>query len=820
LNKNLTFTCLLFSLLFLSKITSQNSLPSQTWDAASNYTFMYYPETLAGGTDFHIQTNQHFLAFDYERLHLKDLRRIKNPKPEIQAVRENLDFLPLVVDQDLFSGVLRYQGKAYKLVEGPSKPADCQLIESGKYFQRRNLINLHFEQGAPPVEAALEIVSWPDRIVFVLKVTSKTPLNDITLEMRTKFSSQNRDKIFQDKNNFFGLDAKGDGFLYAPVGKTTGKLQDTTFICSKTFTAANEFQMAFTAIPVTKYQKSNRANTVLEDASSIQISPVQIAPFRVNLESRFNPVYGWHEIKLRNDKKEGNGIERVLFTVENTSDATQQVRLNFSKTQVAGITGISAILRDKNQNPIGIPIQISKNWHNQKKSEFMGPWFRGFTMLSIAAHKKIDLELTLANAYWGTVPAASHAQLCLSGWGNSWGNNQLWEQSAIGAFGESICYEPEGGQAQTMITDQRPLFVESTDVNVKRPQQYNWTPNVGGADFFRFYDENGKKQHIKRIKTHYKRNCPNLTEVSYVGTTSKGEADYELTTSIYRSDDYVRGVYKIKLNVKDTLNFSRLAVVQMGSDTYAYTGDNKFAFGDENGLIEEWDTQWGDSEYRKKGLHTQGKMPWVSLHENVNRDPNKWGTSANRGLLVKSWSAQVGGKKTSPYFSEFGAKARGENTSLLELNMAEGTTQLLPGDFIEAELVQLILPVDSESYYGPNKLFKKELKANANTWKPVYRELLGNTLKIKASKGKVEHSFPVVVAVNKHNEAQIDIEGGIGYVPVTFTGLSSYTDHKLVITKNGKKVSLDQSVHGNDYWQTDYDPVSKTWEITYSVLLD
>jgi hypothetical protein len=28
---------------------------------------------------------------------------------------------------------------------------------------------------------------------------------------------------------------------------------------------------------------------------------------------------------------------------------------------------------------------------------------------------------------------------------------------------------------------------------------------------------------------------------------------------------------------------------------------------------------------------------------------------------------------------------------------------------------------------------------------------------------------------------------------------------------------LDQSVHGNDFWQTDFDPVRKRWQITYNI---
>ena len=30
---------------------------------------------------------------------------------------------------------------------------------------------------------------------------------------------------------------------------------------------------------------------------------------------------------------------------------------------------------------------------------------------------------------------------------------------------------------------------------------------------------------------------------------------------------------------------------------------------------------------------------------------------------------------------------------------------------------------------------------------------------------------------------------------------------------------LDQIAHGNDFWQTDYEPAPKTWRITYNVPL-
>ena len=59
------------------------------------------------------------------------------------------------------------------------------------------------------------------------------------------------------------------------------------------------------------------------------------------------------------------------------------------------------------------------------------------------------------------------------------------------------------------------------------------------------------------------------------------------------------------------------------------------------------------------------------------------------------------------------------------------------------------------------------------------------------------------------------LRGGLGYVPVSFSGLESATGYELRV--DGKVV--DQSVHGNDFWQTDYDPESRRWSRTYTIPL-
>ena len=57
---------------------------------------------------------------------------------------------------------------------------------------------------------------------------------------------------------------------------------------------------------------------------------------------------------------------------------------------------------------------------------------------------------------WKGLPAASHNQLALPGYKGH--RNHLWEQSAIGAWGESICYDPENGLSAS-ITDVRGRWV-------------------------------------------------------------------------------------------------------------------------------------------------------------------------------------------------------------------------------------------------------------------------------------------------------------------------------------------------------------------------
>jgi hypothetical protein len=539
----------------------------------------------------------------------------------------------------------------------------------------------------------------------------------------------------------------------------------------------------------------------------------------------YEPARGWHRVNLDEivpvmppgpNEDGNNSIERVKLLLTNPDSTEQVARLLLAKSaggirvrHGAPITGISAVLRDVHGNPTGIAVQLSKNWHNRPEGgTYAGAWFHGFSQVRLPPKATVDLELTIAYAHWGGVAAASHAQLCLIGWGS----NQLWDQSALGAWGESICYEPDQAQAHAAVLDVRPVMVRSMNRNLR----WSWTHNVGGGDFFRLFDSAGNRVFPARMRTAYLRQGPCLTEVAYAGHTTAA-IEHSATVSLARTDDVVRGIYRLRMDVKEALDFSRFVIFQIGADTYSYTGERKMAFGNETGVLREWDTQWGGDRYRTDPIECTGRVPWVSLHDAVSRATKQQaGDWANRGVIIRAWDARLGGRKAAPWVAERGVKARGNDTSTIDLIPPPGVTRLEPGDFVEATIEHIIVPQFAEDYYGPNKSLRAALAKWANTWHMIHREATSNDRRVEVTTGTLEGRYPAVRIQTATDHAELTIADGLGYVPVTFAGLTSHAGYTLLL--DGQPV--DQSVHGNDFWQTDYDPTQRRWEITYNVPLD
>jgi len=101
----------------------------------------------------------------------------------------------------------------------------------------------------------------------------------------------------------------------------------------------------------------------------------------------------------------------------------------------------------------------------------------------------------------------------------------------------------------------------------------------------------------------------------------------------------------------------------------------------------------------------------------------------------------------------------------------------------------------------------------------VYREAIGNDLQVDVTTGTLADQYPVEISA-ENNIALFSISGGIGYVPLTITNVGDYRDPQLYRKVDGLWQQVDQSVHGNDFWQTEYRASTGTWDITYNVNLD
>jgi hypothetical protein len=155
-----------------------------------------------------------------------------------------------------------------------------------------------------------------------------------------------------------------------------------------------------------------------------------------------------------------------------------------------------------------------------------------------------------------------------------------------------------------------------------------------------------------------------------------------------------------------------------------------------------------------------------------------------------------------------------------ELAPPQGLKRLLPGDFVDIEIEQVIIPSKASLYYGPNMDFAVALERDVNTWKMVRREAAGNDLKVAMREGTLLQSYPIEIAVSVLQKASFSITGGIGYAPITFTGLKNYKGYKLSKQDGDKLTPVEQGLPDTGFWQTDYDNFSQTWSMTFNINLD
>ncbi len=825
---------------------ASNGIPSPVLCHANEYASMWWGYGLRGRSpEGHrvlcLQTSRYGLAFDLEGVSFGGLGAWPSPVSESEFMAKPADAvfgLPKV----RLEISLEADGEVYRLTSLAKAQDDVRIVEHGRFLQRIEFHQLIFknaqDQVLPDVKTVLELAAWPDRLALVLHVTPKEAVAKPRARLALALEDGRTPRLALPKATqaearpLNGSDDHGLAVItsgpteWAESQPAGGAALVSTE--SAWWEGDRTLTIPMVILPVRREDAQHLAARIRDQNVPFDGLALQgrgIAPYVHPLQITYDRPRGMYRVQLGEADAEGwtpardlDRLERVSVRLTNDSDYPRDLRLCFARDQkMEGLPGMVPMLRDGQGFPIGLPVQISKNWHGEY-------WFHASTMLRLPPRSAFDLEFTMAYAHWGGVPPVSHAQLCLVGWGG----HQLWHEVAIGCFGESVTYDPEVGLNRSFIDDVRPLMVRAMTNRYSRNSRWNWTNNVGGGDFLVLCDEHGERQLLSSVRCAYQRYGPNLAEVRYAGRSPDRAIEADITVRHARSEDIVRGLYHLRYDVRNSTRFQRLAFFQMGADRYNDHQFGMLARGTHEGLTQEWPVVTGEPGYNRQGVACPGDQPWVATYApkppprgDRPYDADLHGAWANRGFIVRSWRARLGGADVpNPFISEY-RTTNGPPSVAIELAPPPGLDTLQPGDFVEADVEFIVLPVHAGDYYGPNQAMGQALKADGDSWRMVWREAVGNLPAVQALRGAVTRRAPLLVQCDAAGGAEIVMDGGLGFVPVTFRGARDYR-HPVLEQQlaSGEWVPIDQAVHGNDFWQADFEVDSATWAVAYNVSRD
>eukprot|EP00434_Breviolum_minutum_P023953 symbB.v1.2.021138.t1/scaffold1812.1/size105704/2 len=483
--------------------------------------------------------------------------------------------------------------------------------------------------------------------------------------------------------------------------------------------------------------------------------------------------HAWH-VPLRSPD------QSFQVVLENPSSTAANARIIFHLDQPSKITGVATILRNASSGkPSGLHLQFSKNWHTNDcywgRIRYDGTWFSAIVELTLPPLTRLQAELLVVYQFFGHLHSVSHAQLSLIGWP---GSNGLWEEVGLGAEGESITYEPNMQQRRSMVLDTRPFLVCMMDTpectcfkEVNSSGSFaemrcvwnkaldsscrgdvlttGWTENHGGSDFL---ISNG----------------PRFTNASYDGLTADGAVRVKREVSSWATRDIARHLHSFRYEVLRNMTYSRFGLYVLGADWYNFVADPDIVYGDLEGLIGMAMNHTASVErfeYSKVFRQIPCKLPcWFTMLTKTSQETHH----AHRGLILRRFSAHVGGQVRGPTFSVMGSDNFGQPTLGLELGVAgDGNPlHLQVGDVISAEVELLLYPKSESVYYGQAPLHLK------NDWELVFREA---QLQVEVLEGQLQREYPLRLAVST-SSGQAEFKALVpanfsGVLPVTIAGV-------------------------------------------------
>lgn len=815
-------------------------IPSQL--GIRDYGYLYWPQnfrqvTGALETVRHVRTGHYGLVIDVSNGSIDALGVMEVESSAEEALVEDSS-----VVSSLPAGSVTYSASLGDGVHtatqfagtGGDTANPSQLVDMGRFMQRLEIPVVSYGSD-PGLEGSIQLAAMTRHFVLSHRVSRPDagPLT-VRLELDGDAVGQfDQDQWLEGTRALSIRDAAGEGWSFvlpeqAGMTSTITRDPDGSVLFEAAFdevsgdepavlsviaipsTAATDTQLQVWIDPVAavevQYAQLNRDGTEAEDLVDAEWDPER-GLFLIELRDLSNVgAPGWQDWA---DLSIHNWYNRHRVRIHNllAADLSVPLALEGGNNAAFYIVGGSPLWRNLDGEPVGAPVQISKNWHE------VPFWYHLYSALDLPPGEH-EFEFTFAHSKWGSAYAAAHAQLSLIGWGT----NQQWDESSMAAFGESITYDPDLTLNRSMVDDVRPFLVDAGS-------QWGWTGNVGGADFLTYVDESGVEQRLGRMKTLYAHTGPNLTKVAYSGVTADGKIAGTMTTQLGRTDDLLRAYYHLEYTVLQEVTYQRLALFQVAADGYADNGFTRYAYGNAAGVIEDMEVPEhqtvGYASEAERGIEISGSAAWAFLYSS-DRD---WGDLpehlANVGFVVRDYRAVIGGvPTTTPHFNITRTYNGGESQMAFELGVPYEESQLvLPaGSTIQATVEYLIAPSDKDVYYGDSDHLLALDSALYQSPEMAVALAGGNELDVTAEVGTVLRTHPIELKVAAdYTAAQFTVTGGLGYTPVTLVGLARPDGWTLEWLQDGSWVGLGQDVEGNDYWQAYDDSANGSFQLVFNL---
>jgi hypothetical protein len=761
-----------------------------------NYSYLYfehgYPTRLTGGRrpqseantvaranpDLVFQTGYYSLMLDCDDLQIKGYDPLAGSDYRT-ALDEDVSVFTPVTDflLSVTSGGVEYT--CTRAVVQDSNGDYVRMIESGQYLKRIDHLGLVFKdangnQLAVDDDCRLEISAWPDRVTFMLDFSSET-MAPIT---------QARIQLVSPNGVTHVAEASGNR------ARLTVRPQDDTTL---------------PALSPSSY--ITRATRVQNGTALAVRFDADVHAFHIDVPA--------NTVKYPSGK---NRVDEYLIELTNPSEVSENIPLVFDQPTVRAMTGTVMLLCDADDGrPLGIPVQISKNWHKNVNTVHMGSWLRGSTLLTLEPGERRRLKLRVVYGYWGGAGTVSHAQLSLIGWNCNW----KWDESALGAWGESMTYDPTLHAGSAFMCDIRPSFTTSYNstspyADHKYTDTLNWTENVGGGDFLIYRDQSNTYRWVKRLKTCYYQTGPNLTEIFYGGVSDDEKIRVTYTSRAVSTLDYHRRFHEYQYEfLQDVASPRRLVFHQMAADYYNTQRFSAYYIGDETGLLVQGVMDGGGNRYKGVPVAMDGK--WLSIDDLTGQETT-YEARALRGMIPLS--STLNGEAFPLYLHRYG-RNYGDSTMLFDLSADSVGRSYSAGDVVAGEIEFIMPPQHINHYWGEDSELRARLTAyGATAWEPVRDEMKHNTqMEVMVHHGELLRNYPLQVKpLGNRVLADFSIRsGGIGYVPVVLEHAPAGLALKAQRWNGSEWVDLESvNLTANTYYQARLN-ADGTMDYTFSI---